>query len=45
MTRNYVLPEFELVQTENSNKVFFAASGTPSFGGSIKSMGTTLGQW
>jgi len=46
MTKTYVKPMFKLVKQDESNKVFFAASGTP--GPDPKSAGATLsgiGNW
>jgi len=47
-SKEYKTPQFQFVKTDESNKVFFAASGTPgapSVGGSLGSMSSTDGAW
>jgi len=43
----YTTPLFEVVEQDESNKVFFATSGgsTPSVSASINSMTSTSGSW
>jgi len=49
-SKEYKTPQFQFVKTDNQNKVFFAASGTPgptptSVGGSLGSMTNATGGW
>jgi len=47
-TKEYKAPQFRHVRQDESNKVFFAASGTPgapAVGGSFGSMSSTNGAW
>jgi len=47
-SKAYKTPQFQFVKTDEQNKVFFAASGTPgapSVGGSLRSMNSTNGAW
>jgi len=44
-TKEYKTPQFQLVRQDESNKVFFAASGAPALGGSLGSMSSTTGAW
>jgi len=48
MRKNYNEPKFELVRQNESNRVFFTASGpapTPTPSGSISSMSKVTGSW
>jgi len=45
MNKIYEKPQFQLVRQDESNKVFFAASGAPALGGSLGSMSSTAGSW
>jgi len=48
MTQNkkeYEAPKVELVKQDESNKVFFTASGAPSVGGSLGKMTSTSTSW
>jgi len=43
--KEYESPRVELVRQDESNKVFFTASGAPSVGGSLGKMTSTGGTW
>jgi len=48
MKKQYETPQFKLVRQEESNKVFFVASGTqnaPKAGGTLGSMSKTPTNW
>jgi len=48
MEKQYALPQFQLVRQNDSNKIFFAASGTPgapALGGALGAMTKTNGSW
>jgi len=46
-TKEYKVPQFQLVMQNGPDKVFFVASGpaAPSVGGSLGTMGSTNGAW
>jgi len=47
-SKEYKTPQFKFVKTDEQNKVFFAASGTPgapTVGGSLGSMTSITGDW
>jgi len=45
MDKKYQLPVFEVIIQDESNKVFFSASGETTVSGVLASIGINVGEW